>query len=138
MACAEDAGLHELKLLGIAKGSSRKPGEETLWPGWQKNGAPAIGQALKPGRHSPALLLMARVRDEAHRFAGSYMRKRKKQSMFTSKLDTIAGIGPAKRTALLKHFGGIEGVKKASRSQLADTPGISNQLAERIFISLHQ
>ncbi len=138
MACAEDAGLHELKLLGIAKGNSRKLGEETLWPGWQEHGTSGIGQALKPGRHSPALLLMARVRDEAHRFAGSYMRKRKKQSMFVSKLDDIAGIGPAKRTVLLKHFGGIEGVKKASRSQLAEAPGISNQLAERIFMSLHQ
>jgi len=138
MACAEDAGLHELKLLGIAKGNSRKPGEETLWPGWRENGIRGIGQVLKPGRHSPALMLMARVRDEAHRFAGSYMRKRKKQSMFTSKLDAIAGIGPAKRSALLKHFGGIEGVKKASRSQLGATPGISDQLAERVFISLHQ
>jgi excinuclease ABC subunit C len=138
MACAEDAGLHELKLLGIAKGNRRKPGEETLWPGWQENGMRGIGPALRPGRHSSALMLMARVRDEAHRFAGSYMRKRKKQSMFVSKLDDIAGIGPAKRTALLKYFGGIEGVKKASRSQLSAAPGISDQLAERIFISLHQ
>jgi excinuclease ABC subunit C len=136
--CAADTGLHDLKLLAVAKGDSRRLGEETLWPGWLENGESGIGSALKPGRHSTALLLIARVRDEAHRFAGSYMRKRKKQSMINSALDTITGIGPAKRTALLKHFGGIEGVKKASRSQLAAAPGISEQLAERVFISLHQ
>ncbi|HKI61987.1 MAG TPA: excinuclease ABC subunit UvrC, partial [Mariprofundaceae bacterium] len=106
-ACAVNAGLSDLRLVGVAKGASRKLGEETLWPGWQD------GPPLKPGRHSAALLLIARVRDEAHRFAGSYMRKRKKKSMFTSQLEAIEGIGPAKRTALLKHFGGIEGVKKA-------------------------
>jgi len=136
--CAHDAGLHELKLVGVAKGDSRKLGEETLWPGWPEKGNPEIGQARQPGKHSPALLLIARVRDEAHRFAGAYMRKRKKQSMFSSALDNIPGIGPSKRAALLKHFGGIEGVKKASRKQLAQTTGISDKLAEKIFIMLHQ
>lgn len=136
--CAADAGLHDLKLLAVAKGDSRRLGEETLWPGWLENGKYGVGSALKPGRHSAALLLIARVRDEAHRFAGSYMRKRKKHSMISSALDGITGIGPAKRTALLKHFGGIAGVKKASRSQLAEAPGISQQLAERIFMALHR
>ncbi|MDQ6959926.1 MAG: excinuclease ABC subunit UvrC [Mariprofundaceae bacterium] len=130
-ACATESGLHDLKLVGVAKGSSRKLGEETLWPSW-------TSKSLKPGRHSPALLLIARVRDEAHRFAGSYMRKRKKKSMFKSTLDGIPGIGPAKRSALLKHFGGIEGVKKASRKQLAQAPGISGMYAERIFTALHR
>jgi len=130
--CAAAAGLFGLRLVGVAKGASRKLGEETLWPGWQD------GPPLKPGRHSPALLLIARVRDEAHRFAGSYMRKRKKKSMFTSQLEAIEGIGPAKRTALLKHFGGIEGVKEASREQLAQAPGISSIYAERIFEALHR
>jgi len=130
-ACAADAGLHELKLVGVAKGSSRKLGEETLWPSW-------ASEPLEPGRHSPALLLIARVRDEAHRFAGSYMRKRKKKSMFTSQLEGIPGIGPAKRSALLKHFGGIEGVKKASRKQLAQAPGISIVYAKRVFTALHR
>lgn len=136
--CAANAGLHDIKLLGVAKGESRKVGEETLWPGWLTSGERGIGTALKPGRHAPAMLLIARVRDEAHRFAGSYMRKRKKKSMFTSALDSVIGIGPAKRASLLKHFGGIEGVKKASKKQLIQAPGISEQLAERIFISLHQ
>jgi len=128
--CATDAGLHELKLVGVAKGASRKLGEETLWPAWTL-------EPLKPGRHSPALLLIARVRDEAHRFAGGYMRKRRKKSMFTSQLEAIPGIGPAKRSALLRHFGGIEGVKMASREQLTQAPGISAIYAERIFTTLH-
>ncbi|PIW45144.1 MAG: excinuclease ABC subunit UvrC [Zetaproteobacteria bacterium CG12_big_fil_rev_8_21_14_0_65_54_13] len=136
--CAHDAGLHELKLAGVAKGDARRVGEETLWPGWLESGAAGIGRPLKPGRHSPALLLIARVRDEAHRFAGAYMRKRKKQSMFTSALDGIDGIGAARRTTLLKYFGGIEGVKKAGRKQLMQVPGISEKLAEKIFLALHR
>ncbi len=141
--CAADADLHDLKLVGVAKGDARKLGEETLWPGWIKPGESGIGECsigtpLQPGRHAPALLLIARVRDEAHRFAGAYMRKRKKQRMFSSALDRIDGIGPAKRAALLKHFGGIEGVKKASRQQLTQANGISEKLAEKIFVSLHR
>ena len=137
MKAAADCGLSSMRLLGVAKGASRKLGEETLWPGW-RGGSLEIGAPLKPGRHSPALLLIARARDEAHRFAGAYMRKRKKKSMFASALDGIEGIGPAKRTALLKHFGGIAGVKRASRKQLAQSPGVSAKLAERIFTALHQ
>jgi len=137
MRTAADCGLSSMRLLGVAKGASRKLGEETLWPGWS-GGNLGIGAPLKPGRHSPALLLIARARDEAHRFAGAYMRKRKKKSMFASALDGIEGIGPAKRTALLKHFGGIAGVKRASRKQLAQSPGVSATLAERIFTALHQ
>ncbi len=145
MQCAADAGLHDLKLVAVSKGDSRKLGEETLWPGWIDHNHPTssssgdnIGSPLKPGRHDPALLLIARVRDEAHRFAGAYMRKRKKQSMFSSALDNIDGIGAAKRASLLKHFGGIEGVKKASRSQLTQAAGISDKLAEKVFVALHQ
>jgi len=136
--CARTAGLRDLKLVGVAKGESRRLGEEVLWPGWSGARDGVIGTPLKPGRHSPALLLIASVRDEAHRFAGSYMRKRKKQGMFTSALDRIDGIGPAKRAALLKHFGGIEGVKKAGRDQLAQVRGISEALAEKIFLALHR
>ncbi|MDQ6968638.1 MAG: excinuclease ABC subunit UvrC [Mariprofundaceae bacterium] len=127
---AQKAGLSHLKQIGVAKGASRKLGQEVLWLSW-------VNQSLKPGLYSPALLLMARIRDEAHRFAGEYMRKRKKKSMFTSQLDSIEGIGLAKRALLLKHFGGIDGIKKASRSQLTQVSSISNILAERIFETLH-
>jgi len=128
---AGEFGLGDLKLVGVAKGKSRKLGDEVLWSSWKRG-------SLSPGKHSPALLLIARVRDEAHRFAGQYMRKRKKQSMFSSQLDTIPGIGKAKRTALLKHFGGIDGIKKAGREQLAETPGISTGLADSIFQAFHK
>ena len=138
MQAAADAGFSTMRLLGVAKGVSRKVGEETLWPSWGGNGESDIGKPLKPGKHSPAMLLIARVRDEAHRFAGSYMRKRKQANMFASALDTISGIGPARRLALLKHFGGIDGVKKAGRDQLAAAPGISEKLAELIFTALHK
>jgi len=134
---AVEHGLGSMKMLGVAKGTSRKVGEETLWPGWSEKNS-GIGNPMKPGIRSPALLLIARLRDEAHRFAGNYMRKRKQKNMFGSGLDAIPGIGKMKRTALLRHFGGIDGVKKASRKQLANTPGISGTLAERIFASLHQ
>ena len=128
---AAKAGLSNLKQVGVAKGVSRKLGAEVLWPSW-------TDQSLKPGIHSPALMLIARIRDEAHRFAGEYMRKRKKKSMFTSPLDQIEGIGNAKRTTLLKHFGGLDGIKRASRSQLSQVQGISQTLAERIFNTLHR
>jgi len=134
---AADAGFSSMKLLGVAKGAGRKVGHETLWPSWRADGE-GIGEPLRPGIHSPAMLLIARVRDEAHRFAGQYMRKRKKANMFSSALDTIPGIGPAKRLALLKHFGGIEGVKKAAREQLAEAPGVSKSLTELIFTALHK
>ncbi len=128
---AGEFGLADLKMVGVAKGKSRKLGDEVLWSSWRTG-------SHTPGKHSPALLLIARVRDEAHRFAGQYMRKRKKQSMFTSQLDTIPGIGKAKRAALLKHFGGIEGIKKAGREQLAEAPGVSSKLADAIFTAFHK
>ena len=131
MNVAGEFGLGDLKLIAVAKGQSRKLGNETLSTSWK-------AESLSPGKHSPALLLIARVRDEAHRFAGQYMRTRKKQSMFTSQLDSIPGIGTAKRTALLKHFGGIDGVKKAGRDQLAEAPGISDKLADAIFQALNK
>jgi len=131
MQAAQAAGLKDFKQVGVAKGVGRTLGNEVLYPSWRDD-------SLKPGVHSPALMLIARVRDESHRFAGEYMRKRKKKSMFHSSLDSIEGIGSAKRATLLKHFGGIDGIKRASRSQLAQVTGISKTLAERIFTALHQ
>jgi excinuclease ABC subunit C len=137
MEAAGEFGLSELKLVAVAKGKSRKLGDEVLWPSWHGNRR-QIGHPFTPGKYAPALLLIARVRDEAHRFAGQYMRKRKKQSMFSSQLDTVPGIGKTRRTALLKHFGGIDGIKKAGREQLAQAPGISGKLADAIFTALHR
>ncbi|MCF6208356.1 MAG: helix-hairpin-helix domain-containing protein, partial [Ghiorsea sp.] len=133
---AKQVGLN-ITLLAVAKGDKRKTGEETLWAGWAD--APlALKQGFKPGVHSPALLLIARVRDEAHRFAAQFLRKRQQKRVLKSSLDGIEGIGTKKRAALLQHFGGIASVKKASREQLQEVSGISQALAERIFTALHR
>ncbi|MDQ6980773.1 MAG: excinuclease ABC subunit UvrC [Ghiorsea sp.] len=133
---AQQVGLN-ITLLAVAKGDKRKTGEETLWAGWAD--APlALKQGFKPGIHSPALLLIARVRDEAHRFAAQFLRKRQQNRVLKSSLDGIEGIGTKKRAALLQHFGGIASVKKASRDQLQEVSGISQALAERIFTALHR
>jgi len=78
------------------------------------------------------------VRDEAHRFAGSFLQQRRQKSVLKSSLDGILGIGKLKRSALLTHFGGIDGVKKASRKQLEEVEGMSTTLAERVFTALHR
>ncbi len=118
-------------LVGVAKGSRRRFGEESLWIAGRD-------RPLKPGARSGAMMLIGRVRDEAHRFAGRYLRKRRSRQTLSSSLEAIPGVGPARRTALLRHFGGIEGVRQASREQLAEAPGISEALAERIFAALHR
>lgn len=126
----------DIKLLAVAKGANRKVGEETLWAGWAD--APVqLKEGFKPGVHDVALLLIARVRDEAHRFAGAFLRKRQQKHVLKSGLDGIVGVGKTKRSMLLQYFGGIAGVKKASREQLQEVSGVSKALAERIFKALH-
>ncbi|MDX8382443.1 MAG: excinuclease ABC subunit UvrC [Ghiorsea sp.] len=133
---AESTEMAHIKLLAVAKGDKRKVGEETLWAGWAD--APvALREGLKPGVHHAGLLLIARVRDEAHRFAGQFLKKRRQKSVLKSSLDGIVGIGKTKRSALLGYFGGLAGVKKASREQLQEVNGISEELAERVFSALH-
>jgi len=126
-----------IKLLSVAKGDKRKTGEETLWAGWA-DAPTTLKEGYKPGVYHAALLLIARVRDEAHRFASKYLQKRRKKAVFTSSLDGIEGIGTKKRAALLQHFGGITGVKKASREQLQEVQGVSEALSSRIFQHLHR
>ncbi|MDX8381412.1 MAG: excinuclease ABC subunit UvrC [Ghiorsea sp.] len=134
---AKALNMTTIKLLAVAKGDKRKVGEETLWSGWDD--APQnLKEGLKPGVHDAALLLIARVRDEAHRFAGQYLQKRRQKSVLKSSLDGITGVGKTKRTLLLQHFGGIAGVKKASREQLQEVNGMSSILAERVFEALHR
>jgi excinuclease ABC subunit C len=83
-----------------------------------------------------ALSLLQRVRDEAHRFAVNYHHKVKQKSDFSSLLDRIPGIGPARKTILLKHFGSLRQVQNASLADLQMTPGIGGELAEKIYSSL--
>lgn len=125
-----DLGLAELPMLGVAKGEARKPGLETLiFP----NDREPLN--LPPG--NPALHLIQEIRDEAHRFAITGHRAKRAKARKTSTLDSLPGIGPARRKALINRFGGLAGVREASIDQLAEVQGISLEMAEKIHSALH-
>jgi excinuclease ABC subunit C len=129
-----DLGIDGPVLVGVAKGEARRPGDETLLlPG--VDGRP--GRELHPGGASPGLQLVQQVRDEAHRFAITGHRGRRQKARNSSRLEDIAGIGPRRRASLLKHFGGLGGLKNASADEIAHVEGISSALAERIYATLH-
>ncbi|MBN2516278.1 MAG: excinuclease ABC subunit UvrC [Deltaproteobacteria bacterium] len=88
-------------------------------------------------RYPSALFVLQRVRDEAHRFAVSYHRKLKEQADFRSIIDEIPGVGDLKKRAILRHFGDVEKVKKASKEELEKVPGIGKEMADRIFNHFH-
>jgi len=123
------AGISGITLIGVAKGPERRPGEETLLL--------PDGRELKPGADSPALQLIQHVRDEAHRFAISGHRSRRQKARTSSRLEDIPGIGPRRRANLLRHFGGLPGLKAAGIEEIAHAPGINAALAERIYATLH-
>ncbi len=86
--------------------------------------------ALRP--NSPELYVLARIRDEAHRFANTFHRERRSKLMLTSELDTIPGIGATRRQRLLKHFGSVRAVRQATLEELAKAPGMNKQAAEQV------
>jgi excinuclease ABC subunit C len=114
----------------VAKGADRRAGQERIFLAGRKS--PSI---LPPD--SKALHLIQQVRDEAHRFAISGHRRRRARSRQTSMLEAVAGLGPARRRALLRQFGGLQGVLKAGVEDLARAPGIGPALARSIFEHLH-
>jgi excinuclease ABC subunit C len=119
----------ELPVIGIAKGEARRPGEETLLR--------PDGTELHPGPESPALHLIQQIRDEAHRFAISGHRGRRAKTRERSPLEDVEGIGPARRTRLLRHFGGMIGLKGAGVEEIARVEGINAELARRVYAALH-
>ena len=117
-------------LVGVAKGADRRAGQERLF-------LASSATPLALPADSPALHLIQRVRDEAHRFAITGHRQRRAKSRRASALEAIPGLGPRKRRELLRQFGGWQGVARASADDLAQAPGIGPQLARAIFESLH-
>jgi excinuclease ABC subunit C len=129
-----DLGIAGIVLVGVAKGPARKPGEETLLlPGI--DGQP--GRELHPGAESLGLQLIQQVRDEAHRFAITGHRGRRQKARSSSRLEDIPGIGPRRRASLLKHFGGLAGLKNAGVEEIAQVEGVNVALAQRIYATLH-
>ena len=128
-------GVSGIEVVGVAKGPGRRAGEETLVLARLASGSP--GRELHPGSSSPALHLVAAVRDEAHRFAISGHRKRREKARERSVLEDVPGIGARRRSALLKAFGGMQGVEGAGIEELMQVKGIDRGLAERIYASLH-
>jgi excinuclease ABC subunit C len=123
-------GFADLKLVGVAKGPDRKPGQERLFV--HGDATPIV-----PGPESPALRVIQRVRDEAHRFAITGHRKRRARRHNESVLESIPGLGPAKRRALLKHFGGMQGLMRAGVNDIETVSGIGTTLARTLYDHLH-
>jgi excinuclease ABC subunit C len=123
-------GFGDMTLVGVAKGPDRKAGQERLF-------VYGVPEPRIPEAHSPASRLVQRIRDEAHRFAITGHRRKRARRYNESILETVPGLGPAKRRALLKHFGGLQGVLRAGVADFEKVTGIGAALARSLYDHLH-
>ena len=126
--------LRDIRLVGIAKGVTRKPGMETLLIPREEEGE---YESIACASDNPGLHLIQQIRDESHRFAITGHRNRRDKARKQSLLEQIEGVGPKRRKELLKYFGSVQGIKQASIDEIAKVSGISAQMAEHIYLSLH-
>ncbi len=117
---------HKIKLIGVSKGADRKAGLEKLV-------FPNSNEPIILAKHSPALHLILHIRDESHRFALLGHQGRRAKIKTTSVLEQIEGVGAKRRKALIQHFGGLQGVSRASVDELVKVQGVSRALAQRIY-----
>lgn len=127
-AVLEELQVDDVTVLGIAKGPARRPDLERYFLPDTEVTLPNQGDAVH---------LLQHIRDEAHRFAITGHRQRRQKARRKSEIDDIPGVGPKRRRQLLTHFGGIKGLKGASREEIAKVPGISGKLADDIYGVLH-
>jgi excinuclease ABC subunit C len=130
VAVLKELEIEGLAVAGVAKGADRRPGQERLFRPDEE--APLV---LPPD--SPALHLIQRIRDEAHRFAITGHRQRRAKARKQSVLETVPGLGPRKRRELLRQFGGLQGITRAGVDDLAKVHGVGRKLAQSIYDTLH-
>ena len=134
MEVMEDLQTDGIQVVGVSKGPDRRPGDETLImcrPG------DATNEERQLTSDSPALLLIQQIRDEAHRFAITGHRGKRAKKRQTSILEDIKGLGPKRRKQLLTHFGGLQRLQTAGVEDIAAVPGISTEIASRVYDELH-
>ena len=125
-----ELGIDDVLMIGVAKGSTRKAGFETLYNS-------QTDTEIVLNNDSPALHLIQHIRDEAHRFAITGHKQRRDKKRKTSTLEDIPGIGAVRRRELLRHFGGIQEIRKASANDLMKVNGINQHIAEQIYAFFH-
>jgi excinuclease ABC subunit C len=125
-----ELGLAEIRIAAVAKGPDRNAGRERIY---LKGKEPLL---LEP--RDPVLYCIQTLRDEAHRFAIGAHRARRKKGITASPLDEVPGIGPARKRALLKHFGSAKAVSRAGIADLESVGGISAQMAKTIYDYFHE
>jgi len=124
-----ELGLHDIPIIAIAKGKFRNSGDETFFYN---------GKSFKFLKNDPTLFFLQRIRDEAHRFAISAHRAKRKKGISRSLLDQIEGIGSMRKRALLNHFGSARAVESASLDEIKTVEGVEEKVAKKIYNFFHE